>query len=423
MDAIVASDDMSRVAAPPHPGLGPRQFVVLLAALMAANNLALELMLPALGHMAHVFGLSAPNQRHWLLTAGLFGYGGGHLVYGTLADRFGRRRVLMLALGIYIAASLAAALAQTFDAILAARVMQGIGAAGARVVVISVLRDCYKGWRMARVLSLGYMVFLAVPVFAPAVGQVIVTEAGWRAVFVAIAAFGTLVLAWLALRLPETLHPRDRRRIAPGEIAAAARITLGNRLSFGYTLAVMAGMGAFVGLIDSAQPIFVDMFHRPRAFTVVFGCISVGTAAASWINARLVERLGERLIAHASLAGFTAIAALHAGIAWLGPEPMLGFVLLQAAMMFCWGLMMANFNAMAMETQGHIAGAASSIQGFIVTVGAASIGAAIAAPFAGTLVPLTVGSTLCGLAGLGAVLYAEGGQLFQLRDSRPFLKV
>lgn len=426
MDAKVASDELNRVA-PPHPGMGPWQFVVMLAALMAADNLALELMLPALGHMAHAFALTTHTQRQWLLTAGLLGYGGGHLIYGPPADRFGRRPMLFLALGIYIAASLAAACANSFDAMLAARVMQGVGAAGARVIAGSVVRDCYKGWRMARMVSLGYMVFLAVPVLGPSVGQVIILIAGWRAVFIAIALFATAVMIWLALRLPETLHQEDRRPIVLGEMAAAARATLTNRISLGYTLAMTLGMGGFFGLVDSAQPIFVDMFHRPREFTVVLGAMSVGTAAASWINARLVERLGERLIAHAALAGYAVIAALHVTVASLLNEPMLGFALLQAGTMFCFGLMMGNFIAMAMEPMGHIAGAASSIQGFINVVGGALIGAAIGARFDNTLVPLTLGTLLCGLASLAAVLYAESGQLFraphEVPEPGPFLKV
>jgi DHA1 family bicyclomycin/chloramphenicol resistance-like MFS transporter len=305
--------------------------------------------------------------------------------------------------------------------------MQGAGAAGARVIAGSVVRDCYKGWRMARMVSLGYMVFLAVPVFGPSVGQLIVLIAGWRAVFIAIALVGTSVMGWLALRLPETLHDQDRRPIMLGEIAAAARATLSNRISLGYTLAMTLGMGGFFGLVDSAQPIFVDMFHRPREFPVVLGAMSVGTAAASWMNARLVERLGERLIAHAALAGYIVIAALHVAITSLLHEPMLGFALLQAGTMFCFGLMMGNFIAMAMEPMGHIAGAASSMQGFINVVGGALIGAAIGAKFDDTLVPLTLGTLLCGLFALGAVLYAEGGQLFRsplaVPEAGPFLKV
>lgn len=405
------------LTARPAPDIGFRQFVALVAALMAINALAIDAMLPALGQIGAALGLAAANQRQWIVTAYLLGFGGAQIVYGTLADRYGRKPVLILALAVYILASLAAALTRNFDVMMAARVIQGIGAAGTRVLAVSIVRDRFEGRQMARVMSLAFIVFLGVPIFAPSIGQLIMLVAPWRAIFLGLALFGAAVLIWVARRLPETLRPADRRPIEFSRIIDAAARTLSSRVSLGYTCALTVVMGGMFGFINSAQQIFASVFHAPRLFTLVFAGIAGTIAVASLINARLVDRLGTRLLSHAALFGFIAIAICHASYACSGHETLLSFALLQAALMFCFGLMMGNFGAMSMEPLGHIAGSAASIQGCLSTVGAALIGFAVGQSFDGTTVPLTLGFSVCGLLALAAVLFAEGGRLFHARSA------
>jgi len=395
----------------PHAGMGFKQFVALVAAIMATNALAVDSMLPALGQIGAGLGLDAANQRQWIVTAYLLGFGAAQILYGTLADRFGRKPVLVAALAIYIAASLAAALSRSFELMMLARIVQGIGAAGTRVLAVSVVRDCYAGRRMARVMSFTFIVFLAVPIFAPSLGQLIMLVLPWRAIFVALALFAVIVLVWMARKLPETLHPEDRRPIEFGNIISAARKTLSNRVSVGYTLALTLVMGSMFGFINSAQQVFADVFHMPRLFPLIFAGIAGSIAIASLLNARLVDRLGSRVIAHAALCGFIAVAAVHAVVAASGAETIVSFAILQAVMMFCFGLMVGNFGAMSMEPLGHIAGSAASIQGFLSTLLAALIGLAVGQSFNGTVVPLTLGFAVCGVAALAMVLFAEGGRL------------
>ncbi|MDE8347064.1 MAG: MFS transporter, partial [Acidocella sp.] len=252
----------------PHHGMGFRQFVAMVAALMATNALAVDSMLPALGKIGASLGLAAANERQWVVTSYLLGFGAAQIIYGTLADRFGRKPVVLVALVIYIAASLAAALAGSFTLMMIARVIQGLGAAGTRVLAVSIVRDCYAGRRMARVMSLAFLVFLGVPVLAPSLGQLIMLVAPWRAIFVALAMFASVVAVWIVVRLPETLHPADRRRIEVAGIVKAARTTLSNRLSLGYTLAMTMVIGGMFGFINSAQQIFSQLFHTPRLFTL-----------------------------------------------------------------------------------------------------------------------------------------------------------
>jgi DHA1 family bicyclomycin/chloramphenicol resistance-like MFS transporter len=382
-----------------------------MAAIMATNALAVDSMLPALGQIGAGLGLDAANQRQWIVTAYLLGFGAAQILYGTLADRFGRKPVLVAALAIYIAASLAAALSRSFELMMLARIVQGIGAAGTRVLAVSVVRDCYAGRRMARVMSFTFIVFLAVPIFAPSLGQLIMLVLPWRAIFVALALFAVIVLVWMARKLPETLHPEDRRPIEFRNIISAARKTLSNRVSVGYTLALTLVMGSMFGFINSAQQVFADVFHMPRLFPLIFAGIAGSIAIASLLNARLVDRLGSRVIAHAALCGFIAVAAVHAVVAASGAETIVSFAILQAVMMFCFGLMVGNFGAMSMEPLGHIAGSAASIQGFLSTLLAALIGLAVGQSFNGTVVPLTLGFAVCGVAALAMVLFAEGGRL------------
>jgi DHA1 family bicyclomycin/chloramphenicol resistance-like MFS transporter len=396
----------------PHPGMGFKQFVAMIAAIMATNAVAIDSMLPALGQIGASLGLTQANERQWVITAYLLGFGAAQIFYGTLADRFGRRKTLFIALGIYAAASLACALSHSFEALILARLVEGLGAAGTRVLAISIVRDCYEGRKMARVMSLSLLVFLGVPVLAPSLGQVIMFVAPWPAIFVFLALYAVAVMVWVARKLPETLRPADRRPIAFDNIAAAARITLSNRVSVGYTLALTLVIGSWFGFINSAQQVFANVFQQPRLFTLIFAMIAGGIAAASIVNARLVNRLGSRKIAHTALLAFLALATAQTILAIDGRDTMVNFALLQVAMMFCFGLMMGNFGAMAMESLGHVAGSAASIQGLISTLGAALIGLLIGQNFNGTMVPLTTGFTLCSALALTAVIWAERGKLF-----------
>ncbi len=396
----------------PHPGMGTKQFVAMIAAIMATNAVAIDSMLPALGQIGASLGLTEANERQWVITAYLLGFGAAQIFYGTLADRFGRRKILFLALGIYALASLACAFSHSFEALISARLVEGLGAAGTRVLAISIVRDCYEGRKMARVMSLSLLVFLGVPVLAPSLGQVIMFVAPWPAIFGFLAVYAVAVMVWVARKLPETLRPADRRPIVFGNILAAARITLGNRVSVGYTLALTLVIGSWFGFINSAQQVFADIFQQPRLFTLIFAMIAGGIAAASIVNARLVNRLGSRKIAHTALLAFVALAAAQTILAIDGRDTLVNFALLQVAMMFCFGLMMGNFGAMAMESLGHVAGSAASLQGLISTLGAALIGLFIGQSFNGTMVPLTNGFTLCSALALTAVIWAERGKLF-----------
>jgi DHA1 family bicyclomycin/chloramphenicol resistance-like MFS transporter len=395
------------------------EFVCLIALMMALNALAIDSMLPALPDIGASLGVASPNARQWVVTAYLLGFGGAQLFYGPLADRFGRKPILMIGVGIYVLFSFAAMLAPTFETLILARIGQGLGSAATRVLAVSIVRDRYSGRTMARVMSLSFLVFLGVPIIAPSLGQAILLVAPWEGIFGVLAFAGITLMIWAGLRLPETQHPEDRLPIQVGRILAAFREVLGNRASVGYTLAMTAITGALFGFINSAQQIFFDVFEAPALFTTVFALIAGGIALASIVNARLVETLGSRLIGHSALIGFIAMASIHAVVTISGHETIWTFAILQAMTMFCFGLLAGNFGSMAMEPMGHVAGTASSVQGFISTIVGSLTGFAIGQSFNGSTIPMTLGFLACGLVAMTCVLYAERGRLFVSHNSPP----
>lgn len=406
-------------AAPAAKGPGFPEFVCMIALMMALNALAIDSMLPALPDIGNALGVTNENSRQWVITAYLLGFGAMQIVYGPLADRFGRKPVLMIGVGIYIFFSLVAVFATTFDMLILARVGQGLGSAATRVLAVSIVRDRFSGRTMARVMSLSFLVFLGVPIIAPSLGQVILLVAPWEAIFGVLAFAGIALMTWTAIRLPETLHVEDRLPIEAGRIARAFREAVTNRISIGYTLAMTMITGALFAFINSSQQIFFDVFEAPALFTTIFAVIAGGIAAASILNARLVERLGSRMIGHTALLGFISFATIHLLVALSGHESIWTFAVLQCCTMFCFGLLAGNFGSMAMEPMGHIAGTASSAQGFISTIIGSLIGFAIGQSFNGSVVPMTMGFTVCGLAALAFVLFAERGRLFVAKNPVP----
>lgn len=401
----------------PHPGVGPREFVALVAMLMSINALGIDAMLPALGTIGDELGVASHNDRQYVVTAYMAGFGAAQLIWGPLADRFGRKPILVVALSLFVAASGLAALASTFAGLIAARFLQGTMSASTRVLALSIVRDCYAGREMAKMLSLAQMIFFAIPILAPSVGQAILALGPWRMIFYFLAAFGAVVMAWGWTRLPETLPPARRVPISVAQLVSSYRQTLTNRISLGYTLASTMSFGALLGFVASAQQIFVEVFGAGALFPVLFACVAFLMGTASFLNSRIVERFGTRRISHTALFALIGVAGLHAAVVASGYETLASFVILQGLTMTCIGLTGANFGSMAMEPVGHIAGTAASIQGFVSTLGATVIGILIGQAYDGTTLPLSIGFLLSGIAALSIVLVTERGQLFTARNA------
>jgi DHA1 family bicyclomycin/chloramphenicol resistance-like MFS transporter len=399
--------------ASPDSGLRFGAFVVTIAVIQTIVALAIDMMVPALGNIAAALNLGSGNARQWVIASFVISFGISQLAYGLVADRFGRKPVLLLSLALYALGSFTAAAAHGFAMLLAARALQGFGAAGAQVLSTAIVRDRYAGRQMAKVNSLSFMVFLSAPIIAPWLGQELLSIAPWQAIFIALGLYASLTLLWVFWRLPETQAPEDRRPLAWSAFRIAASQTLSNRTSLGYTLAAMLMLGAWLGFINSAQQVFTDIFNAPKLFPPVFALCAGSMAVAALTNARLVERFGMRRLAHGAMVGFILIAAAQALTAFSGQDTLLHFALLQTMMMFGFGLLAGNFSAISMEPLGHIAGTAAAVQGFLNMFGSALIGIFIGLQFDDSLRPLAAGFCLCGALSLVVIAFAEQGRLFQ----------
>lgn len=400
-------------------GMGRPEFIALMAFLMALNALAIDIMLPGLQQIGSALNVTNENHRQYVVSAYLIGFGIAQLFYGPVADRFGRRKPMLFGLGVYVLSSLAVTLVPSFGALLVLRFIQGLGSAAMRVITISVVRDVYGGRQMAEVMSLIMMVFMVIPVVAPGTGQVIMLLGHWHLIFVFMAAVATLVGCWMYVRLPETLSPADVRPFTARSILEGFRIVLTDRVALCYTLASTFIFGALFGFINSAQQIYVGIYQLGTWFPVAFAGVATFMALSSFVNSRLVGRFGMRRLSHASLVGFISITFVWLLVQVLGPQPMpfpLFFVLFALAM-FQFGWIGSNFNSLAMEPLGHVAGTASSVLGFMGTVGGSLIGAAIGQAYDGTALPMVAGYFIVSVIGLVFVLIAEKGQLFRPQNA------
>ena len=392
--------------------LGKRESVALLAALMALNALGIDAMLPALPAIGSTFGLVDENQHQLVVIVYLLGFGLGQIVWGPLADRFGRKPILVAGVALYVACSIASAIAPSFAWLIAGRAAMGAAASSSRVLVTAMVRDLFEGEEMARIMSLVFMVFMVVPVLAPSLGQAILLIAPWRAIFWVLAGIAALTLAWGLMRLPETLHPDFRRALNPRDIAEAVRGVVTDRLAVGYTLTTSALFGGLAAYIASVPQMVTDVFDATDQLPLVFAAIAAPMALAAWGNSAIIGRFGLRRVSHAALLLFIAIAAAHWTVERLGTETLILFITLQGLGLMCFAFCTANFSTLAMTNMGPIAGTASSVQGLVSSIGGALIGLAIGQAFDGTVGPFLSGIVLTGLASLGFVLITERGRLF-----------
>ena len=401
-------------------GMGRAEFIALMAFLMALNALAIDIMLPGLQEIGAALNVENENHRQYVVSAYLIGFGIAQLFYGPIADRFGRRIPMIVGLAIYVVSSLAVVFVPSFESLLLLRFIQGIGSAATRVITVSIVRDVFGGRQMAEVMSLIMMVFMIVPIIAPGTGQLIMLGGNWHMIFLFIGVMGMAILAWMMIRLPETLSPADVRPLTLSSIVGGFRIVLTDRIALCYTIAATFIFGALFGFINSAQQVYVGIYELGNWFPVAFAAVAAFMSLASFINAKLVGRFGMRRLSHASLLAFIVITALWLFVQLVGPQPMpfLLFISFFGLAMFMFGWIGANFNSLAMEPLGHVAGTASSVLGFMSTVGGAAIGAVIGQAFNGTALPMVAGFCAVSFVGLLFVLIAEKGKLFQAHNPR-----
>ena len=400
---------MSRAGA--GRALRPHEFVPLVALLMSLVALATDAMLPALPAIGRDLGAPRPNDVQFVVTALFLGLGIGQIFYGPLSDRIGRKPAIYAGLAVFMVGCLVSIFAATFEAMLAGRVLQGLGVAGPRIVVMALIRDLYEGPRMARLMSFAMAVFILVPAIAPALGQGILLASGWRSIFVTFFVIGFIAFAWLALRQPETLPAARRRPFSPRAVGRTAREVLGIRSALGYTVAMGLAFSPFVAYLSSAQQIFQEGYGVGTLFPLYFGMLALVIGIASLVNGRLVMQYGMRRLSNTAAVGITVVSLLAwaGAFAFGGLPPLWIFMLYLMAVFVCFGVIFGNLNALAMEPLGHIAGTGAAVVASLSTIISVPLGALIGQSFDGTMYAQTGAFAIFGAGMLATMRWAEGG--------------
>ena len=396
----------------PFP-IGRTELIIMMASLMSLNALAIDIMLPALGLISDDFALPNVNDRQWTITSYIYGVAIGSILYGSLADRYGRRPVLLVTISIYTGFGILCALAWDYDLLLIGRFIQGLAAASMGVLANSIIRDRYDGDAMARAMSTIMMVFMIVPITAPLLGQMVLHVAPWKAIFLVLSTAGLAIFLWVMMRLPETLHPEDKTPIRIKSVASAWYKVIFNRNSFGHVIASGLMMAPLFAYIASAQQIFFDIFGAGDIFVNIFALNAGAMSIASFTNSRIVMRFGARRVSQSALIFFIMVSIIHFAFAEAGWLSLWSFTAVLVPSMAMVGFTGANFSSIAMQPFGKTAGVASSFQNFARSGLSSMIGAAIGLQFDGTILPLATGFLVCGIASLAFIFWAEKGKLFR----------
>ncbi len=370
------------------------EFIAMLAMLFATIAFSIDAMLPALPEIAAELTPFAVNRAQLVLVAFVLGIGLGTLFAGPISDATGRKPAITAGFIIYIVGAGLAIVADSIETLLIARFIQGLGAAGPRIVGLALIRDLYQGREMARVTSFVMMVFILVPAVAPAIGQGIIALTGWRGVFAAFILFGLACIAWLNIRQDETLPPERRRPLNARLLLSAAREVWADRNVRIYTAVMTLGFAQMFALLASAQQLFADTYGIRETFPAWFAAMALLAGTGSILNARLVMRLGMRRMTTAAYATQTVLAAVFLMAVLSGALPdwaaFPAFFAWAVSIFFMAGVTFGNLNALALERMGHIAGMAASLVAAAATVLSVVLATPVGLAYDGTVVPVLV---------------------------------
>lgn len=375
------------------------EFVALIAMMFATIAFSIDSMLPAQPEIGQELSPDDLNRAQQVLTSFFLGMGIGTFFTGPLSDAFGRKPVIYCGAALYIMASAVAWLSNSLEMLLAARLVQGLGAAGPRVVAMAIIRDLFVGRDMARIASIAMMIFTLVPAIAPLLGAGIIALAGWRGIFLSFVLFAMILVLWLGVRLPESLAVENRRPFRLQMLFSSAKEVFAHPTVRISIMVQALCLGMLLTMLTMVQPVYDTIYDRADSFPLWFGLVALISGSASLLNASVVVRLGMRRMITWSLA---VQMVLSGGMILAGEFGLLQgqgfylFVAWQTTVFFMAGTTLGNLNAMAMEPMGHIAGMAASIISGVATVLAAAIAAQIGLLFDGSLLPLTAGiMTMC----------------------------
>ncbi len=369
------------------------EFVVMMGLMTAMTALAIDATLPALGEIGQALNIVNQNDNQLIISILFAGMAIGQIIYGPLSDSIGRKNTIYIGFIFYMAGCFLSIYSTDLTTMLTGRFLQGLGAAGPRIVSMALIRDRYQGREMAQVMSFIMSVFIFVPVIAPAIGEAILYLWSWEAIFVSFLFFAVVMFLWFSIRQEETLPKNKRIPFSLVHIYKGIKETCLNRTALGYTVISGIIFGAFLGYLSSAQQIFQDAYNTGNLFALYFGLFAVSIGLASFLNARLVMRYGMRKISGYALFSISIFSSLFFIFALMfnGLPPLYSFILYGFLTFFCIGLLFGNLSAMAMEPLGHIAGIGAAVVGSLSTFIAMPVGILIGRLYNGNILPLVAG--------------------------------
>jgi len=393
----------------PNVNTSRKEFISLMAALMSLTALTIDAMLPALGQIGVSLEVKNSNDSQLIISTIFLGMAMGLLLYGPLSDSYGRKKSIYLGISIFLIGSLISLFSSNLTFMLIGRFFQGFGASSCRVVTIAMIRDKFEGKEMGRVMSLIMVFFILVPALAPSVGQAILLFSNWRAIFGFIFFAGLASLMWLHFRQPETLTEEKRLKFSGAVIIAGICETLKQPLSRIYMVAAGIIFGSFVGYLSSAQQILQIQYELGDSFSIYFGSLALAIGLSSFVNSKLVMMFRMETLCLASLAvlSITSLLFFFYAQRFSGHPALVVFMGYLAITFFSFGILFGNFNTLAVQPLGHIAGTATSVISSVQTLLSVVVGGVIGQSYDGTVQPLVLGFSICSVSTLVLIIYAR----------------
>ena len=389
--------------------IGNSEFIALMALLMSLIALAIDTMLPALSVIGGELGVSDANHNQLIISIFILGMALGQVFYGPLSDTTGRKPAIYLGTVIFMLGCVISLFASSFSIMLAGRLLQGLGIAGIRIVIMALIRDKYEGREMAKVMSFIMTLFILVPIIAPAIGQAIVSFSHWRVIFIFFLLLAVISSFWFYLRQPETLSIDKRVPLSLSRVLSATMEVCSNRIALGYTLINGFINGVFLAFLTTSPQILQEQYQLGIKFPLYFALLAIAVGVATFFNGKIVMRYGMRLLCHRALYGLFILSVLFCfpAFSYNGHPPLWSFIGFLMISLLCVGFVFSNLNAMAMQPLGHIAGVGAAVIGFLSTLMSVPIAIYIGHSYNGTIIPLLLGFIVCSLAGIVLAIWTE----------------
>jgi DHA1 family bicyclomycin/chloramphenicol resistance-like MFS transporter len=384
------------------------EFVALMASLMSVVALAIDALLPALDIIGFDIGVQVEADNQLLITMIFLGLGIGPLLFGPLSDSKGRKPMVYIGFAIFLMASVICVFSKSLDVMILGRILQGIGLSAPRTMAIAIIRDRYSGDHMARIMSFVTVVFLLIPIIAPALGKFILDQWGWESIFYVQAAISLLVMLWFWKRQRETLAPENKKAFTSSIFASGFTEIIKHKTTMGYTIISGFITGSFMVYLSASQHIFQNQYLLKEEFPFIFAGLAIAIGSAIFLNANFVIRFGMKKIINSALYAFFLISCTYVFF-FLNTENPSITVLLSffGIQFFAIGFMFGNLRAMAMEPVGHIAGIAAALTGFISTLMAVGISTLIGRFVTDTALPLFIGFSVCAALSILVLVYLK----------------